>query len=65
MFVGTDSFRIAEFKVASTVDSDFSLIIPKVAINDVRSITKFAVDSEIPEMTMKFSENLVAFEYQV
>lgn len=65
VFVGTDSFRIAEFKLNSQVDADFSLIIPKVAINDMRSITKFAIESELPEMTMKFSENLVAFEYQI
>ena len=65
VFVGTDSFRIAEFKITSAIDTDFSLIIPKVAINDVGAITKFAIENEVPEMTMRFSENLIAFEYQI
>ncbi|MDR0650194.1 MAG: DNA polymerase III subunit beta [Candidatus Peribacteria bacterium] len=65
VFVGTDSFRIAEFKVPSTIESDFSLIIPKIAINDIKAIAKYAVEKEVPDMHLKYSENLIAFAYTI
>ncbi|MDR0607904.1 MAG: DNA polymerase III subunit beta [Candidatus Peribacteria bacterium] len=65
VFVGTDSFRIAEYKILSTVDADFSLIIPKVAVNDIKSIAKYAVEKETPDLKIKYSENLIAFEYEI
>ncbi|GHW02457.1 DNA polymerase III subunit beta [candidate division SR1 bacterium] len=65
IFVGTDSFRIAEFKTQTTISEDFALIIPKTAINDIANITKYAVDQETPDMKMKFSDNLIGFEYQI
>lgn len=65
VFVGTDSFRIAEYKMQSNVDADFSLIIPKVAINDIKAIAKYAVEKETPDLKIKYSENLIAFEYEI
>ena len=65
VFVGTDSFRIAEFKTPSTIETDFSLIIPKTAINDIKAITKYAMDKDSPDLKMKYSENLIAFEYEI
>ncbi len=65
VFVGTDSFRIAEYKIPSTIETDFSLIIPKIAINDVKSIAKYAADKETSEIKIKFSDNLIAFEYEI
>jgi len=44
-FVGTDSFRLAEYKSpASKNNKDFSLIIPKVTITDVQRIAQYASD---------------------
>jgi DNA polymerase-3 subunit beta len=65
VFVGTDSFRIAEYKIPSIIETDFSLIIPKIAINDVKSIAKYAADKETSEIKIKFSDNLIAFEYEI
>jgi DNA polymerase III sliding clamp (beta) subunit (PCNA family) len=65
VFVGTDSFRIAEFKVPATIEADFSLIIPKIAINDIKSIAKYAADKETPDINVKYSENLIAFEFSI
>lgn len=65
VFVGTDSFRIAEFKIPSTLDSDFSIIVPKVAINDINSIAKYALTKETPQITVKCSDNLIAFEFAI
>jgi len=65
VFVGTDSFRIAEFKIPANIESDFSLLIPKTAINDVTSIAEYAVKWETPDMQMKYSDNLIWFEFVI
>lgn len=65
VFVWTDSFRIAEFKISANVESDFSLLIPKTAVNDICSIAQYAVKSESPDMLMKYSDNLIGFEFTV
>lgn len=65
VFVGTDSFRIAEFKIPSTIESEFSIIVPKVAINDINAIAKYALERETPTITVKCSENLISFEFEV
>ena len=54
VFVWTDSFRIAEFKLPATIESDFSLLIPKTAINDITSIAEYAAKGESPDMQMKY-----------
>ena len=65
IFVGTDSFRLSEYKTLNTNTNDFSLVIPKVAITDVKYLVKYAIDKEVPEMLIKYSDNLVAFELNV
>ena len=65
VFVWTDSFRIAEFKIPANVESDFSLLIPKTAINDISSIAQYAVKGESPDMQMKYSDNLIWFEFTI
>lgn len=65
VFVGTDSFRIAEYKISATIENDFSLIIPKIAINDIKNITKYAAEKETSDLKMKYSENLIAFEFEI
>ncbi len=65
IFVGTDSFRLSEYKTLNTQASDFSLIIPKVSINDIKHLVNYAIDKEVPEMQVKYSENLIAFELMI
>lgn len=65
IFVGTDSFRLSEYKTLNTNTNDFSLVIPKVAITDVKYLVNYAIDKEVPEMLIKYSDNLVAFELNV
>ena len=65
IFVGTDSFRLSEYKTLNTNANDFSLVIPKVAITDVKYLVNYAIDKEVPEMLIKYSDNLVAFELNV
>ena len=63
VFVGTDSFRLSEYKVPQSLNSDFSLIIPKSLINDLRSVLNFAINKESPDIKVNHSENLIAFSF--
>lgn len=65
IFVWTDSFRLSEYKTLNTSDNDFSLIIPKTSMNDIWQIMKYAVEKEVPDAVVKYSDNLVAFELQI
>ena len=65
VFVGTDSFRIAEFKVNSSLEEDFSVLVPKVAVNDINAIARYALEHETPTIAIKSSANMIAFEFQV
>ena len=65
IFVGTDSFRLSEYKTINTNSNEFSLIIPKVSISDIKHLVNYAIDKEVPEMIVKYSENLIAFELTI
>lgn len=66
IFVGTDSFRLTEYKTNWTIKwEDFSLIIPKTSIVDIKKIADFAQDNETENLEVKYWENLVAFEFKV
>ena len=66
VFVWTDSFRIAEFKIpTSTIESDFSLLIPKSAITDITSIAQYAIKEESSDMEMRYSDNLIWFFFSI
>ena len=63
IFVGTDSFRLAEFKTNSSLkDVEFGLIIPKVTMTDMQKIAEYAIAKECEEIQIQYSENLIAFQ---
>lgn len=66
IFVGTDSFRLAEFRAQSTIkESDFALIVPKITMTDIQKISEYAMSNECDTLTVQYSENLIAFQVQV
>ena len=65
IFVGTDSFRLSEYRVNHTNASDFSLIMPKALVNDMRTVVNFAIGKEVADMKVKYSENLIAFSFVI
>ena len=66
VFVGTDSFRLTEYKTNSSIQwDDFSLIIPKMSIIDIKKISDFAKEKESENVIVKYSNNLVAFEFEI
>ncbi len=66
IFVGTDSFRLSEFKAQSNIkENDFALIVPKITMTDIQKISEYAMNNETESITVKYSENLIAFQVQV
>ncbi len=66
VFVGTDSFRLTEYKINSSIKwDDFSLIIPKMSIIDIQKISDFAQEKDSENVVVKYSNNLVAFEFEI
>jgi DNA polymerase III sliding clamp (beta) subunit (PCNA family) len=66
IFVGTDSFRLSEFKAKSGIkENDFALIVPKVTMTDIQKISEYAMSNESETLTIKYSENLIAFQVEV
>lgn len=66
IFVGTDSFRLAEFRAPSNIkETDFALIVPKITMTDIQKISEFAMSNETENITVQYSENLIAFQVQV
>ncbi len=66
IFVGSDSFRLAEFKAHSGIkEGDFALIVPKVTMTDIQKISEYAINNETESLTIKYSENLIAFQVEV
>jgi len=64
IFVGTDSFRLSEYKtIPSKLENDISLIIPKLTVIDVKKINDYAISKECDEVKIYYSQNLIAFEY--
>jgi len=68
VFVWTDSFRLAEYKVNYEWDlkeEKIDVIIPKININDILKVLKFGVDKQLKGLNIEISENIVAFKFQV
>ncbi len=68
VFVWTDSFRLAEYKVNYEWDlkeEKIDVIIPKININDILKVLKFGVDKQLNGLNIEISENIVAFKFQV
>ncbi len=65
IFVGTDSFRLAEYKAPGIKEADFALIVPKITMTDIQKLSEFAIANETDSMTVNYSENLIAFQVQI
>ncbi len=65
LFVGTDSFRLTEYSLNAENLEDFDVIIPKTATNDIKKIADYSIQQESSDVTMKYSDNLVAFDFQI
>ncbi len=65
IFVWTDSFRLSEYKINNNIENEFSLIVPKLSINDIQKITEYGINKNCDIMKIFYSENLIAFELTI
>ncbi len=67
IFVGTDSFRLAEWKIPfyGEVNQPFSFIIPKVHINDIKRVAEYAMNHGTEQLTCSYANNMVEFKFDV
>lgn len=70
VFVGTDSFRLAEYKVsqphaATGSAQPLSIIIPKLHVVDIKKVAEYAESKEVNEMKLVFSDNMVSCVFQL
>ena len=66
VFVWTDSFRLTEYKTNWAIKGDdFSLIIPKISVIDIKKIADYAQEKECENVEVKYSDNLIAFEFEI
>lgn len=66
VFVGSDSFRLAEYKIPTQWSgSPFEIIIPKTTSNDLKKVIEYYIVQGWTTMEMKFAENLVSFVMKI
>jgi len=67
IFVGTDSFRLAEWKIPYYGDTNqpFSCIIPKVHINDIKRVAEYAMNNGTENLTCTYANNMVEFTFDI
>lgn len=65
IFVGTDSFRLGEYRIDFNGSwDDFSLIIPKVHINDIKRVADYAMSKDNETMTLQYSDNMIHVSFK-
>lgn len=65
VFVGTDSFRLAEYKIPQmqTLPGAYTIIIPKVHVQDIKKVAEYAESKKVEEMKIIFSDNMVSCQF--
>lgn len=66
VFVGTDSFRLAEYKIVWVKDitTPYTIIIPKVHVWDIKKVAEYAQTKGDATMQMIFSDNMVSCSFK-
>ena len=67
VFVGTDSFRLAEYKIdfASPLEQDFGLLIPKMHIADIKKAMEYFTSQGGVTLDMHVTPNMVSFDMRL
>lgn len=65
VFVWTDSFRLAEYKITQmqTLPGAYTIIIPKVHVQDMKRVAEYAESKWSAEMKIVFSDNMVSCQF--
>ncbi len=65
-FVGTDSFKLAEYKADYELSSDFEVVIPKNVIWEIKKVADLDLQEEGEnEVNISYDNKLVSFKYKI
>lgn len=66
VFVWTDSFRLSEYKVPFSWESqDMKMILPKTHINDLKKVAEYSASKWVTTCELKYADNMVEFSYSI
>ena len=67
VFVGTDSYRLAEYKTSYTGKAqEMKIIVPKSSINDIKRVGEYCTNKgQNNNVTLNFSHNMVLCEFMI
>lgn len=66
IFVWTDTFRLAEYKIKyDGTAENMDIIVPKINIWDIKKVADYCINKGIENTNINFSENLVSFQFEV
>ena len=66
VFVGTDSFRLAEYRVPYSGDmAEISLIVPKTHIWDIKKVAEYAASKWAETLTSRYANNMAEFSFAI
>ncbi len=64
--MGTDSFRLAEYKVPfDGAGDDMGVIVPKMHISDIKKVADYCLSNDTQSMQMTTSDNMVSFAFDL
>ncbi len=65
VFVWTDSFRLAEYKIAQmqNIPGAYTIIIPKVHVQDIKKVAEYVENKKTEQMKIIFSDNMVSCQF--
>ncbi len=65
VFVGTDSFRLAEYKIPhlAPLPGSYTIIIPKIHVLDMKKVAEYATSKQAEQMKIIFSDNMVSCQF--
>ncbi|MBS8122498.1 DNA polymerase III subunit beta [Candidatus Vampirococcus lugosii] len=61
-FVGTDSFRLAEYNIPVNLNKYFDIIVPKLNIIEIQKVLDFFISKGGDDFELNFSNNLISFK---
>ncbi len=64
-FVGTDSFRLAEYTIAVDTKDKFQLIVPKDAANEIKKVSDYFIANDGTTINIEYEKNLIWAKFKL
>ncbi len=64
-FVWTDSFRLAEYRLNTSLGKEFELVIPKHTLAEIKKISDLSLASGVEEVKVEYDNKMVSFAFKI